>query len=163
MNTALWVGSTTAEYRRRIIFLDLMANCLWCSPGQSWHSELGVQVILSFSSTNTPKSFSSGMLSIHSPPSTCTWDCPDPRTLQTLCELFLGLVELHEVCKDTPLKSQPRSLWMAFLLHTMSTAWCHQHTWRECPARVLHSIPPSMLATKMLHRSTNTLGSLLLI
>ncbi|GAB0188195.1 cAMP-dependent protein kinase inhibitor alpha [Grus japonensis] len=57
--------------------------------------------MLSFSSINTPKSFSSGLLSIHSSPS--LYLIPGVA-LTHVQDLALGLVELHAVHTGPPLK-----------------------------------------------------------
>ncbi|KAK4830147.1 hypothetical protein QYF61_008635 [Mycteria americana] len=76
----------------------------WAASAHCW-------VMLSFSSTNIPKSFSSGLLSIHSPPS---FGLPRPRCRTFVFvlwiaptqvqDLALGLAELHEVHTGPPLK-----------------------------------------------------------
>ncbi|KAK4829642.1 hypothetical protein QYF61_005935 [Mycteria americana] len=72
LDAALQGGLTRAEQRGRIPSLALLATLLWMQPRirlAFWAASAHCQVMLSFSSTNTPKSFSSGLPSIPSLPS----------------------------------------------------------------------------------------------
>ncbi|PKU40783.1 testosterone 17-beta-dehydrogenase 3-like [Limosa lapponica baueri] len=64
-----------------------------------WAASAHCRLMLSFSSTNTPKSFSSGLLSSHSLPNFV----PGIATSQ-MQDLALDLVELHAVCTSLSLK-----------------------------------------------------------
>jgi len=69
LDKGLQVGLTRAEQRGRITSLDLLAMLLLMKPRiwlAFWAVSAHCQVMLSFRSTSTPKSFSSGLLSIHS-------------------------------------------------------------------------------------------------
>ena len=104
---------------------------LWCSPGYNRLSGLRAQTARSsFSSTNTTRSFSSGLLSVHSLPSLylglgLPW--PLWRTLHLALMKFMRFTQVH-------LSSLSCSLWMAFLLSNMKTApaWCCQQTCWGC-------------------------------
>ena len=68
--TSRWVH-TRAEQRGRITSLDLLVTLLLMQPRTwlaSWAGSAHCYVLLSFSSNSTPKSCSSGLLSVHSPP-----------------------------------------------------------------------------------------------
>ena len=75
-------GLTSAEQRGRITSLDLLAMLLLIQPRIQlpfWVARPHCHVMLSFLSTSTPKSFSSGLLPILSV--SCLylcWDCPHP-------------------------------------------------------------------------------------
>jgi len=60
-----------AEHKGRIPSLDLLATLLWMQPGillSFWVVNILCQLRSSFTSTSIPKSFSVGLLSIHSVP-----------------------------------------------------------------------------------------------
>jgi len=67
-----WWALTRAEQRGRVPSLDLLATMLLMQPRvwlAFWAASAHCRVMLSFSSTSTPKSFSSGLLSVHPAPS----------------------------------------------------------------------------------------------
>jgi len=71
MQDSRW-GLKKVEYRGRIPSLDLLATLLLMKPRirlAFWAASAHCRLMLSFSSTSTPKSFSSGLLSSHSSPS----------------------------------------------------------------------------------------------
>ncbi|KAK4831169.1 hypothetical protein QYF61_015639 [Mycteria americana] len=83
-----------------------------------WAAHAHYQVMLSFSSTNTPKSFSSGLLSIHSLPSLyLCLGLPRPmcRTLHLALLNFMRFTWSHS-------SSLSRSLWMASFPSSVSVA-----------------------------------------
>ena len=73
LDAALQGGLSRAEQRGRIPSLDLLLLTLLDTQPRTrvafWAASTHCQVTLSFLSINTPKSFSSGLLSIHSLPS----------------------------------------------------------------------------------------------
>jgi len=84
--------------------LDLLATLLLIQPRIQlafWAVNAHCQVMLSFLSTNSPKSFFAGLLSILSLPSLCLCLGLPQHRVQ---DLALGFVELHEVCMGPPLK-----------------------------------------------------------
>ena len=91
-------GITRAEQRGRITSLDLLATLLLMELRiqlAAWAASTHCWVMLSFSSTNIPKSFSSGLLSILSPPSLyLCLGLPSPR-----CRT-LHLVPLDSSCAE---------------------------------------------------------------
>ena len=119
MQDSRW-ALTRAEQRGRIPSLDLLATVLWMQPRIQlafWAVSTHCRVMLSFLSSRIPKSFSSGLLSMHSPPT--LYLClalPPPmcRTLHLALLNFLRFTQAHP-------SSLSRSLWMASLPSSMST------------------------------------------
>jgi len=112
-------GCTRAEQRGRIPCLDLLPTLLGVQPRvqlASWAASAHCWVMSSFLSTSRPKSFSSGLLSIHSLPSLYLYlGLPQPRC-RTLHLALLNLMRLTQA----HLSSLSRSLWMASLPSSMS-------------------------------------------
>jgi len=105
-------GPQSQQLKSRVVCVRLLA---WCV--NAWAAASPLTVMLSFSSTSIPKS-SSGLLSIHSPPSLdLSLGCPRPvcRTLPLALLNFRRFAWAH-------LSSLPRSLWMAALPSSLSTA-----------------------------------------
>lgn len=91
---------TRAEHRGRIPFLTMLAKLLWIQtriPLPFWVLSTHWQIM---SSTNTPKFFPSGLLSVHSQLSPYLFlVCLDPDV-----GLALHFLELYEVCRGPSLK-----------------------------------------------------------
>jgi len=109
------------EQRGRITSLALLVMLFLMQPRIQlafWAASTHCLVTLSFSSTSTPKSFSSGLLSIPSSPSLYCYQ----RLLQPRCRtLLLALLNLMRFTR-AHLSSLSRSLWMASLPSGVSTA-----------------------------------------
>jgi len=120
MQDSKW-GLTRVEQRGRIPSLDLLATLLLMQPKTQlafWAASTHCRVLLSSSSTMTPKSSSSGLLSIHSLPSLyLRLGLPRPmcRTLHLALLNLLRFAQAH-------LSSLSRSLWMVSRPSGMSTA-----------------------------------------
>ncbi|KAK4807440.1 hypothetical protein QYF61_001991 [Mycteria americana] len=72
LDAVLQGGLTRAEQRGRIPSLDLLATLLWMQPRMLlafWAASAHCRLMSSLSSISTPKSFSTGLLSIPSSPS----------------------------------------------------------------------------------------------
>jgi len=143
-------GFTRAEWKGRITSLYLLAILLLMQPSVQlafWTESTCCQLLSSFSSTNTPKSFLEGLLSI---PSLIPGVAP-----AQMQDLALGFVESHEVhmgpflqVVQVPL-DDILSLWMASHPSGVSTAALSLVSLTNLPR--VHSIPWSMLLTKMLN------------
>lgn len=138
------------EQRGRVTSLDLLATLLlmqlkiWLA---FWSASAHWWLMLSFLSTNTPKCFSTGLLSIPSSP--IPYLClglpwPMCRTLHLALMIVMRFAQAH-------FSSLSRSLRMTSFPRSMLTT---PHSW-VLLANLLrvHSIPLSMSPTKMLNRS----------
>jgi len=110
-----------------------------------WTASVHCQVMFSFSSTNTPKSFSSWLLSIRSPSSLyLCLGLPQPMC-RTFCLALLNFMSFAWA----HLSSLSRSLWMASLPSSVLTA-SHSFVLSANLLRV-HSIPQPSSPIKMLN------------
>lgn len=119
LGTVLEVGCHRWESRDRITSPNLLAKLPLMQPRihlAFWARSACCQLMFNLSSTKTPKSSSSGLLSIYSLPSLyLCLGCPDPRAGPCSWSHWTRWV-LHR-----PPSSLPRSLWMAFLPSSLST------------------------------------------
>jgi len=138
------------EQRGRIISLNLLVTLLLMQPGiwlAFWVLSAQCWFVLNLSSTHTPKSFSSGLVSSHSPPS--LYRClglPRPRCRT----LHLALLNFRMLAWVHP-SGCSRSLWMASLSSSVSIA-----PLSLVSANVLrvHSILLSMSPTEVLNNAS---------
>ncbi|KAK4813652.1 hypothetical protein QYF61_014951 [Mycteria americana] len=104
LDAVLQVGSPKSGVEGENHLPRLLVTLLLMRPRRRlafWAASTRCQVMLSFTSANTPESFSAGLLSLHSPPSLyLCLGLPQPMWQ----DLALGLVELHEVLTGPPLK-----------------------------------------------------------
>ena len=151
LDTALQGGLSRGEQRGRIPSLDLLVTLLVMQPRTQlafWAASAHCHLMLSFLSTNTPKSFFSGLLSIRSLPSLSLCSgLPRPmgRTLHLALLNFTRFTRAH-------LLRLSRSLWMASLPSSVSTI-PHSLVSLANLLRV-HSISLSMSPTKMLNSAS---------
>jgi len=135
------------EQRGRIISLDLLVTHILMQLGiwlAFWAASTHCQLTLSFSSTNTPKSFSSGLLSSHSPLKLyLCLGLPQParRTLHLALVNFMRQAWSH-------LSSLSRFLWIAS--HPSNVSIEPLSLVSSANLLRVHSIPLSMSPTKVL-------------
>ena len=102
-----------AEHKGRIPSLDLLATLLWMQPGillSFWVVNILCQLRSSFTSTSIPKSFSVGLLSIHSSPSLYWyWGLPQPRC-RTLHLDLNSIAHLISKAEKTPIFHHPSKI-----------------------------------------------------
>ena len=113
-------GLMRAEWRGRTTSLNLLVTLLLMQPRiqlACWAARTHWQLMLNFSSIDTPKSFSSELLSSHSLPNLylcLVFPFSRCRTLHLALLNFMRLAWAH-------LSSLSRSLWIASLPSSMST------------------------------------------
>ena len=103
LDTVLQVRSHKSRVEGRRTSLDLLVMLLLMQPriqSAFWAASTHCQLTFSLSSVRIPKSFSSGLLSSHSPPKLYL---PEIALIQVQ-DFALDLVEPHEVGMGPPLK-----------------------------------------------------------